>query len=62
LTGCLLLLGGGLLFTAGGLVYAFRRPDPVPTVFGYHELVHALVVVAVGLQSGSIAFYVLRGH
>jgi hemolysin III len=62
LTGCLLLLGGGLLYTAGGLVYAFRRPDPVPTVFGYHEVFHALVVAAVGLQYGSIAFYVLRGH
>jgi hemolysin III len=62
LTACLLLVGGGLLYTAGGLVYAFGRPDPVPTVFGYHELFHALVIAAVGLQYGSIAFYVLRGH
>ena len=62
LTGCLLLVAGGLFYTAGALVYAFRRPDPVPTVFGYHELFHALVVVAVALQYGGIAFYVLRGH
>ena len=62
LTGCLLLVGGGLLYTAGGLVYAFRRPDPVPTVFGYHELFHVLVIAAVGLQYGGIAFFVLRGH
>jgi hemolysin III len=62
LTGCLLLVGGGLLYTAGGLVYAFRRPDPVPTVFGYHELFHALVIAAVGLQYGAIAFFVLPGH
>jgi hemolysin III len=62
LTACLLLVAGGLLYTAGGLVYAFGRPDPVPTVFGYHELFHALVIAAVGLQYGSIAFFVLRSH
>lgn len=59
LTACLLLLGGGIVFTAGGLVYAFRRPDPIPAVFGYHELFHALVLIAVALQYSSIAFYVL---
>jgi hemolysin III len=62
LTACLLIVGGGLAYTAGALVYAFRRPDPVPAVFGYHELFHALVIVAVGLQYGAVAFYVLRGH
>ena len=62
LTACLLIVGGGLLYTAGGLVYAFRRPDPAPTVFGYHELFHALVIGAVALQYGSIAFFVLPGH
>jgi hemolysin III len=61
-TGSLLLVVGGLAYTAGGLVYAFRRPDPVPAVFGYHELFHVLVIVAVGLQYGSIAFCVLPGH
>jgi hemolysin III len=62
LTACLLVLVGGILFTAGGLVYALRRPDPAPRVFGYHELFHALVIVAVGLQYGTIAFYVLPHH
>jgi hemolysin III len=61
-TGCLLLIGGGLAYTVGALVYGFRRPDPVPAVFGYHELFHVLVIVAVGLQYGSIAFCVLPGH
>jgi len=56
---CLLLVGGGIAYTAGGLVYAFRRPDPVPTVFGYHELFHALVLVALALQYTSIAIWVL---
>jgi hemolysin III len=62
LTGCLLIVGGGLLYTAGALVYAFERPDPAPSVFGYHELFHALVIGAVALQYSAIAFYVLRGH
>jgi hemolysin III len=62
LTACLLLLAGGVAYTAGGLVYAFRRPDPKPAVFGYHELFHALVLVAVALQYSSIAFCVLPGH
>jgi hemolysin III len=57
--GATLLLLGGLAYTAGAIVYARRRPDPVPTVFGYHEVFHALVIVAVALQYATIAFYVL---
>jgi hemolysin III len=59
LTGTALVVAGGLLYTAGALVYAFRRPDPVPTVFGYHEVFHALVIVAAALQYAVVAFYVL---
>src|SRR6266540_1076690 len=57
--GLLLVIGGGMMYTAGGIVYALRRPNPRPRVFGYHELFHALVIVAVGLQYAAIAFYVL---
>ncbi|WP_235969536.1 PAQR family membrane homeostasis protein TrhA [Anaeromyxobacter diazotrophicus] len=46
LGGVLLLLAGGLAYTAGAAVYALRRPDPAPRVFGYHEVFHALVVIA----------------
>ena len=60
-TGTALVVAGGLLYTAGALVYAFRRPDPVPTVFGYHEVFHALVIVAAALQYAVVAFYVLPG-
>jgi hemolysin III len=35
---------GGLLYTAGGIVYAAHRPNPWPRTFGYHEVFHALVV------------------
>ncbi len=59
LTACLLLAAGGLAYTAGGLVYAFRRPNPLPAIFGYHEVFHAFVLVAVALQYSSIAFYIL---
>jgi hemolysin III len=50
---------GGLLYTAGALVYARRRPNPLPAVFGYHEIFHLLVVVAAGLQYAVVAFWVL---
>jgi hemolysin III len=59
LTAVGLLLAGGVFYTAGSLVYARRAPDPIPAVFGYHELFHALVVVAVACQYAAIASFVL---
>jgi len=41
-----LLVAGGVAYSAGAVVYAVKRPDPLPAVFGYHEVFHALVVVA----------------
>jgi hemolysin III len=55
-----LLAAGGLAYTVGALVYAFRRPNPVPAVFGYHEVFHALTLVAVACQYVAIAFFVLH--
>jgi hemolysin III len=55
-----LLIVGGLAYTAGAIVYARRRPDPLPAVFGYHELFHALTIVGVSCQYVAIAFFVLR--
>jgi hemolysin III len=54
-----LLLAGGVLYTSGAVVYALRRPDPAPTVFGYHELFHALVVAGVVCHYASVAFFVV---
>jgi hemolysin III len=59
-SGVSLVLAGGLLYTAGGLVYALRRPNPLPTVFGYHEIFHVLVVGAVALQYLVVAFWLVR--
>jgi len=57
--GFVLLLIGGLLFSVGAGVYALRRPDPSPTWFGYHEVFHVLVTVAVAVHYVTIAFYAL---
>ena len=57
----IVLLGaGGLAYTAGAIIYARRRPDPLPAVFGYHELFHALTIVAVACQYVAIAFFIIR--
>ena len=55
------LLGvGGVVYTVGAIIYARRRPNPLPAVFGYHELFHALTLVAVACQYVAIAFFVIH--
>jgi hemolysin III len=56
----ILIVVGGLAYSAGAVVYARRRPDPAPAVFGYHEVFHALTLVGIGCQYVAIAFFVLR--
>ncbi len=41
-----LLFAGGLLYSVGAVIYALRRPDPFPSVFGFHEVFHLCVVAA----------------
>lgn len=50
-----LLIGGGVLYTVGALIYAFKRPNPFPRVFGYHEIFHLFVVFAALLHFVVIA-------
>jgi hemolysin III len=50
---------GGVLYTVGAVVYARQRPDPVPGVFGYHEIFHALVIAAAALHYAVVAIYVI---
>jgi hemolysin III len=50
---------GGLLYTVGAIVYATRRPDPSPEVFGYHEIFHLFVIAAAAIQFAAIAVYAL---
>ena len=57
--GFALLVAGGAFYTAGAVVYALRRPDPVPHVFGYHEIFHACTVVGATLHFVVIAWFCL---
>jgi len=57
--GFLLLLVGGLAYTAGALVFAFQRPDPWPATFGFHEVFHVLTVAGAALHYVAVAFVVL---
>jgi len=49
----------GVLYTVGAVIYARERPNPLPGVFGYHELFHAFVLAAAATQYAVIAFVVL---
>jgi hemolysin III len=50
---------GGVLYTLGAVIYARRRPDPIPDVFGYHEVFHALTIAGAASHYAVIAFWVL---
>jgi hemolysin III len=55
-----LLLLGGVLYTSGAIIVAIQRPDPSPTWFGYHELFHLLVILAVVLHAVMVALLASR--
>jgi hemolysin III len=49
-----LIVGGGVVYTVGALTYALKWPNPRPRTFGYHEVFHALVVLAAGLHFAAV--------
>ncbi|HUR76647.1 MAG TPA: hemolysin III family protein [Acidimicrobiales bacterium] len=51
---------GGVVYSAGGIVYALKRPNPAPATFGYHEVFHALTVVAAACHFVAVALLVSR--
>ena len=54
------LLGiGGVVYTAGAVVLATRRPNPIPGIFGYHELWHVMVITAAAMHY--VVFYDVLG-
>ncbi len=57
--GTLLVAVGGLLYTAGAVVYATQRPNPNPAIFGYHEVFHLFVIAAAVAHFSAIAFFAL---
>jgi len=57
--GAVLVIVGGGLYTLGALGYAFRWPDPFPSVFGFHEVFHVVVVGAAIVQFVAVSLVVL---
>jgi hemolysin III len=49
-----LIVAGGVAYAVGALTYALRWPNPFPLSFGYHEVFHALVVLAGGLHFAAV--------
>jgi hemolysin III len=54
-----LLALGGVLYSIGAAIYAKKRPDPWPRVFGFHELFHAFVIAAAVVHAIAIAGWVI---
>ena len=48
------VIGGGLIYSAGGYVLSYRVVDPWPRVFGYHEVWHTMVVIGVLVHGAGI--------
>jgi hemolysin III len=59
-TAFVLMCVGGFCYTAGGVVYALRRPDPSPRWFGFHEIFHACTVAGFVCQYVAASFVVYR--
>jgi hemolysin III len=59
IAGTMLVAIGGLLYTAGAVVYATQRPNPIPATFGYHEVFHLLVIAAAVAHFSAVAFFAL---
>ena len=60
-TATALIGAGGALYTLGAVAYGLKRPDPVPHVFGYHEVFHACTIAAAAAHYAVIAFWVVPG-
>jgi hemolysin III len=54
-----LIILGGAFYVAGAIVYGLQWPDPLPAVFGYHELFHAFVLAGAAVHFVAIAVYII---
>ncbi len=53
-----LIVVGGLLYSLGGLVYAIRRPNPLPQWFGFHEVFHSCTIAAFAVHYVGVSIVV----
>jgi hemolysin III len=51
---------GGALYTAGGIVYGLKRPNPSPAYFGFHEVFHSFTIAAFITQYIAVSLVVYR--
>ena len=50
----MLLMTGGIAYTAGAVIYALKRPNPLPRVFGFHEIFHLFILAGAGLHYAAV--------
>jgi hemolysin III len=53
------IVAGGTIYAVGGVIYALKRPDPLPWLFGYHEIFHLLVIAAAVVYGAVIWIWVV---
>ena len=56
------MLAGGLVYSAGALVYGLKRPNLIPVLFGFHELWYLFVVAGSACHFWAVLHYVARSH
>jgi hemolysin III len=52
------VLAGALVYSAGALIYGLKRPNPVPGVFGFHELWHLFVMAGSACHFWAVLGYI----
>ncbi|HEY3013002.1 MAG TPA: hemolysin III family protein [Gemmatimonadales bacterium] len=58
MTGLLWLVAGGIAYTIGAVIHSQQRPDPIPGLFGHHEIWHVLVLVGSACHFAFMVYHV----
>jgi hemolysin III len=45
-----LIVGGGIAYSIGAIIYALKRPNPVPGAFGFHDIFHLMILAGAVLH------------
>ncbi|AVZ38670.1 hemolysin III [Dietzia sp. JS16-p6b] len=60
LVGVALVVAGGVAYTGGAVVYGLKRPNPVPGVFGFHEVFHTCTVIAFACHWAAMLLFITQ--